>query len=185
MPDDKSDVRLYWPSVSGYEADGSLSFRLTGSEGDCWFTGHFPVAPDDPEFRFWAWVHDHHRTLPPFFDEYYIPSLRASFLAGNNTFAIPEDSLYVITADWSGPSLMVQTAMRQELDSRSLPLPVRYMSTDSTDIDLRFPQLRPFLHGWGEIFGFRGGRCDLFFAPGPHPSTISQTIDYLFKHYED
>ena len=185
MPEDESDVRFYWPSVSGFEPDGSLSFRFTGSEGDHRFTGQFPVAVDDPDFDFWSWVHQHRHSLPRFFEEYYISPLRQRFLSGQHTFAMPDDSVIVVVADWSGPARMVEAELRCELDIRGLPIPVEFLNTDSPEIDARLPQMRAFLHGWGEIFGFRGGRCDLFIAPGRHPSTISQTVDYLFKHYTD
>jgi hypothetical protein len=185
MPDQDADVRLYWPSVSGYETDGSLSFRFTGSERDCRFTGGFPVATDDPDFQFWAWIHEHRHSLPEFFEEYYIPSLRQHFLAGHPSFLMPEDILCVVVAEWSGPARMVESAFRRELMTRTLPMPVRFLSTDSAEVDATFPQLRPFLHGWGEIFVFRGGRCDLFLAPGRHPSSISKVIDCLFKSYAD
>lgn len=183
MFDAESDVRFYWPSVSGYEADGSLSFRFTGCEGDCRFTGCFPVGADDPDFQFWEWVHKHRHSLPDFFEEYYIPSLREQFLAGAETFIMPEDSLCVVVAEWSGPARMVETALRRALETRTLPMPVRFLNTDSAEVDATFPQLRPFLHGWGEIFGIRDGRCDLFLAPGRYPSAISQSIDSIFRHY--
>ena len=183
MPDDDPDVRFYWPSVSGYETDGSLSFRFTGSEGDCRFTGCFPVATDDPDFQFWAWVHEHRHSLPAFFEEHYIASLRQQFLTGQQSFFMPEDCLCVVVAEWSGPARMVESTVRRELATRTLPIPVRFLNTDSAEVDAAFPQLRPFLHGWGEIFAFRGGRCDLFLAPGRHPFSISEVIDSLFKSY--
>ncbi len=185
MPDDDRDVRFYWPSVSGFETDGSLSFRFTGSEGDCRFTGRVPVATDNPDFKFWAWIHEHRHSLPAFFEEYYISSLRQHFLAGHQSSLMPEDSVCVVVAEWSGPARMVESAFRRELATRTLPIPVRFLSTDSADVDATFPQLRPFLHGWGEIFSFRGGRCDLFLAPGRHQSSIPLVIDSLFNHYED
>ena len=139
----------------------------------------------DPDFQFWQWVHEHRRELPPFFEEGYISSLRHHFLSGTHSFVVPPDGVYVVTAAWSGPARMVETAFRSQLATRSMPLPVSFLSTDSTDIDTTFPQLRPFLHGWGEVFGFVGGRCDLFFAPGQHTPTITEYIDAIYQHYDD
>jgi hypothetical protein len=67
---------------------------------------------------------------------------------------------------------------------RAFRLPVSFIGTDSAEIENLFPQFRPFLHGWGEIFGVRSGRCNLFFSPDGRSDTFSFEGAYIYKHYE-
>jgi hypothetical protein len=69
------------------------------------------------------------------------------------------------------------------LTQRDISIPVHFIETDSPEVDATFPQMRPFLHGWGELLGFRDGRCDTFFAFRQGLEPLNSTIDYLFKRY--
>ena len=185
MPENEiTNIRFYWPSVSGYEADGSLSFRLTGAEGDTRYTGHHDVPVDSPDFAFWQWLHENRAYWPSFFEERFLCSLQAYHSSASTRFSLPPDGIYLIVAPWSGPSKMVEHEIRQAMARRAFPLPVSFIDTDSAEIESLFPQFRPFLHGWGEIFGVRSGRCDLFFSPDGRSDTISSEVAHLYKHYE-
>ncbi len=178
-----SDLRFYWPSVSGYQPDGSLSFRLTGQEGDCRFTGSFPVPLDAPDFPLWAWLHKSRKFFPIFFEERHIPALRQSFESGPPCVAAPADGIYVVTAKWSGPARVVENAFRNELTRRDAPLPVHFVETDSAEVDRLFPQLRPFLHGYGEVIAFENGKCDLFDPRGIGNGDIPAFVDSVYQSF--
>jgi len=48
------------------------------------------------------------------------------------------------------------------------------------DCGKQFPQLVGLLHGWGEIFGFDGGKCDLYLQLGRNSDSLDQQIKCLY-----
>ena len=183
MPNSPSSLQFYRPGLSSRQPDGSLSFSFSGWEGDQRFSGNQPILADDPDFPFWAWLHAHRGSFPRSFEKRFIPALRHSFQAGHDRFVTPADGIYLVTAEWSGPSRMLEQAFRSELAKRDPPLPFHCVETDSAEVDDLFPQLRPFLHGYGEVIAFENGKCDLFDSRGIRNADIPAFINSVYQSF--
>lgn len=94
--------------------------------------------------------------MPPYFKGKYLHSLRHHFDAG-----------------------------KRELALRKLSIPVYFINTESEEVDRMFPQLRPFLHGWGETFLFNNGKCDLFCSSKDGLKSFSSHFPHIFQNYTE
>lgn len=79
---------------------------------------------------------------------------------------------------------MLEQAFRGELVKRDPPLPFHFVETDSAEIDQLFPQLRPFLHGYGEVIAFENGECDLLDPRGIRNAEIPAFVASVYQSFQ-
>lgn len=83
--------------------------------------------------------------------------------------------------DPKNKKLAAQKALESANTKKALPRALHILGTDSDEPSERFPQLVGLLHGWGELFGFTEGRCDLYLALGKDLGVIDRMIELLYQ----
>ena len=180
-PPGSPDQHFYSLHVCGPTRDGGIRVKTSGYEGDIHYTGQDDVPPDSPDIEAWRWLHENRRAFPPIIPQNLFPGIALRFRHGPPAVRVPPSGFYFITAEWSGPAVAARMALESAHARRPLPRPLCLLDNDSPGPSEHFPQLLGLLHGWGEVFGFIDGQCDLYLALGKDPTVTERMIEFLYR----
>jgi hypothetical protein len=183
-PPSPPDEHYYSLHVCGPTRDGDIRVKTSGYEGDFHYTGQEEVPPDSPDIGLWRWLHENRRAFPPIIPQNLFPGIALRFRAGPPAVRVPPNGFYFISATWSGPAVAARMALESAHARRPLPRPLYILDTDSPEPSEQFPQLMGLLHGWGEVFGFIDGHCDLYLALGKDLTMFERMIGFLYRRGE-
>jgi hypothetical protein len=178
------DEHYYSLHVCGPTRDGGIRVKTSGYEGDVHYTGHEEVPPDSPDIGAWRWLHENRKAFPPIIPQNLFPGIALRFRAGPPAVRVPPSGFYFISATWSGPAAAARMALESAHAGRPLPRPLYILDTDSPEPSEQFPQLMGLLHGWGEVFGFIDGHCDLYLTLGKDLTMLERMIGFLYGRGE-
>jgi hypothetical protein len=179
------DIHFYSLHVCSRDAEGGICVKTSGSEGDFRYTGEERIPPDSPDIEAWRWVHSNRNYFPPIIEQSEFSRIARVFRDGAPTPHIPADGYYFISTEWSGQAVFAQNALMNAHAKNPLPRSLHIIDNDLPDCGKLFPQLIGLLHGWGEIFGFHGGKCDLYLQLGRNTDSLDRKIEFLYKHNKD
>lgn len=93
----------------------------------------------------------------------------------------PEDGYYFVAVPCSGPTFAAREALETAHKTRPLPRPLKILDGESAEPSQHFPHLTGLLHGWGELFGFREGKCDFYQTLGKNLESLPRAIEQLYE----
>lgn len=155
--------------------------KTSGYEGDIHYTGQHQISRDSPDIEAWRWVHANRQSFPPIIPQDLFSGVVLTFEDGPPVPRVPPSGFYFVAAAWSGQSVAAQKALESANTTKPLPRPLHILDTDSGEPTEQFPQLVSLIHGWGELFGFTDGHCDLYLALGKDLEALDRMIEFLYR----
>jgi len=171
-----NDEHFYSLHVCGPDQEGGISVKTSGYEGDIHYTGKHQVSQDSPDIDVWRWVHENRQSFPPIIPQELFSGIVQTFRNGPPVPQVPPNGFYLVSAASIGPAVAAQKALEFANTTTPLPRPLHILDTDSDEPSQRFPQLLGLLHGWGELFGFADGQCDLYLPLGKDLEALDRRI---------
>jgi hypothetical protein len=160
-----ANITFLWPHVSTKAADGVISTKTSGYEGDCHWTGERQFAPSDEFYEVWDWVYRNRHVFPPVFNDDLLVAVNAYYESDKSRryrhgIQISREPHHLfVHAYWSADSVWAD----QKLQDHEL-LPKEVLKIDPLPRNETWGFLMPFCHGYGEYFIFEDHRCQ-FYAP--------------------
>ena len=176
-----SEVHFYSLHVCGPTQVGGIDVKTSGWEGDIHYTGKHEVPPDSPDIEVWRWLHQNRNAFPAIIERDQFSGIERVFRGGPPIPNLPPTGFYFVSAAWSGGAVAAKNALEAANLRNPLPRPLHILDTDSSEPSRLFPQLVGLLHGWGELFGFIDGRCDIFLELGKDIEALESRIEFLYR----
>ena len=171
-----------WPGWSRI-ADGQIVLKTSGYEADFHWTGERIVGPEND--LYWSWFFENRFIFPPVMDESLLPRLRGfweeeivSEGAIQKGLYPPQYGNFVFQANSSREVSALLASVFQRFGEDAF---TPFTSENPADQFLRL--LTVFCRGQGEIFCFRGGKCDLFLAVGENSEALPRMLAMIEKRF--
>ena len=174
------DTHYYSLHVCCSDNEGGIRVKTSGYDGEIHYTGEECISADSPDIDAWRWVHLNRKSFPPIIEQKEFAQIARVFREGPPEIRIPEDGYYFIEVEWSGPAKMASEVLFEAQTKRAFPRQLHIIDNDSAQSGECFPHLGGFLHGWGEIFGFSDGACDLYLRLGKDADYLAGGIKFLY-----
>ncbi|MEQ1747821.1 MAG: hypothetical protein ABL974_00250 [Prosthecobacter sp.] len=170
--------RVICPQQSHLTKSG-IVFAITDFSEDGWrSSGKLEVKANDPDFRFWKWLHANCLLLPPVMDEVHVPALKkfAATLSPAAVLKVPSDGIY-LNCESNGP--VVSEAIEALVAAVGQSSITNFQPSAATTDE--YGMMRVFCRGLAEVFVFQDGRCEFFGAIGKYREGITMNIRLIAK----
>lgn len=185
MPSQAQNLHYFWLHECRQHDDGGFVVKTTGWKGEDHYEDEERIEDGDENVEVWKWIHESRESFPSILPAELFPNLVKTYRGNTPEIHVPADGYYFMEAKWSDHAEMARHELVATHAEKPLPRPLSLVDSKSRDAKLLFPHLACLCDGWGELIGFKDGKCDLFMQLGEDLSMLEQILDYLYRHNLD